>query len=385
MGDNPLKALRQYGQSIWLDNIRRDLMSSGELKRLIDEDGIRGLTSNPTLFEKAIGGSKDYDEQLLALRAKGKGTMESLEELTIQDIQMAADLFQAVYESSEGEDGFISLEVSPVLANKEEQTVEAVLDLFGRVARKNVMIKVPATKAGIRALRRLTAMGISINMTLIFSLECYEAVAKAYIEGLQQLDDNMVPMGSVRSVASVFVSRVDTLVDGLLAEQIQLCDDPLKKAEIESLVGKIAIANAKTIYQKFKTCFQSPDFLALQHRGAHLQRPLWGSTGTKDPNYSDVLYIEELIGKDTVNTVPPATLDAFRDHGKPRASSIEENSEEAVQRLKRLADFGIDLKAITKALQDAGVEAFALSYRKLIDAIVEKRGRLLAKHRMHAS
>ncbi len=384
MEENPLKALREYGQSVWLDNIRRDLMTSGELKRLIDEDGIRGLTSNPTIFEKAIGGSKDYDKQLLDLRAKGKGTMESLETLTIHDIQLAADLFQPLYESSNGEDGLISLEVSPLLARKEEETVEAVLNLFERVGRKNVMIKVPATEEGIRALTRLTGMGVSINMTLIFSLECYEAVAKAYIAGLKQLDDNLVPMGAVRSVASVFVSRVDTVVDQLLAERIEASSDPEEKAGFEALLGKIALANAKVIYQKFKHCFQDPAFLALQHRGAHLQRPLWGSTGTKNPNYSDILYVEELIGADTVNTMPPATLEAFRDHGVPKAS-IEENLAEAEQHLIRLADFGINLKTITHELQNAGLEAFSLSFRLLIDAIVEKRERLFAKHRKHSS
>ncbi|MFQ5598739.1 MAG: transaldolase [Nitrospiria bacterium] len=379
-----MKTLRTYGQSIWLDNIRRDLITSGELKRMIDEDGIRGVTSNPSIFEKAISGSSDYDEALLRLRAEGKSIPEILDGLTIQDIQLAADVFKPLYEESEGGDGYISLEVSPLLAHKEAETVEAVLDLYARVDRRNVMIKVPATAEGIRAHEQLTGMGISINMTLIFSLETYEAVAKAYINGLKRLDDSGQPMGFVRSVASVFVSRIETAADKLIAEKMEATQDPETLAALKSLTGKIAIANAKMIYQKFKSLFEAPDFLALKHRGAHVQRPLWGSTGTKNPSYSDVLYVEELIGPHTVNTAPPATLDAFRDHGRPRFS-IEEEVEDAETLLSQLQNQGIDLKGITDTLQAAGVKAFSDSYRNLIQVLEEKQERLLDRHRMHYS
>lgn len=384
MKDNPLKVLRSYGQSIWLDNIRRDLITSGGLKKMIDEDGIRGVTSNPTIFEKAISGSDDYDDPLLRLHSEGKTVPEILDGLMIQDIQMAADVFKSLYDQTEGEDGYISLEVSPLLSHKEDETVQAVLDIYKRVDRRNVMIKVPATQEGIRAHEQLTGMGISINMTLIFSQGCYEAVARAYIDGLKRLDDNGQPMGFVRSVASVFVSRVDTQADKSIEEKIRESPGSATLADIKSLTGKVAIANAKMIYQKFKALFSDPPFLALKKRGAHVQRPLWGSTGTKNPNYSDVLYVEELIGHDTVNTAPPATIDAFRDHGIPR-SSIEEKVDDAKATLEQLDRVGIDLAAITDQLQVAGVKSFSESYRNLINVITEKKERLLEKHKMHYS
>lgn len=382
MSHNPLKELRTYGQSIWLDNIRRDLIASGGLQKLIDEDGIRGVTSNPTIFEKAIIGSDDYDHDLMLLRAEGKRIPEILEGLAIQDIQMAADVFKPVFEDSGGEDGFISLEVSPLLADKEDETVEAVLDLYKRVARENVMIKVPATEAGIRAHERLTAMAISTNMTLIFSLKSYQAVAQAYINGLNQLDDQRQPLGAVRSVASVFVSRVDTTVDKAIAALLESEADKSIVKDLKSCVGEIAVANAKMIYASFKTLFQDKTFLELKKRGAHQQRPLWASTGTKNPAYSDVLYLEELIGAHTVNTVPPATMDAFRDHGKVRFS-VEEKVDEAEKILKILANAGINLEEITARLQDAGVQAFADSYQNLIVALTKKQEKLVDRHRMH--
>lgn len=376
MANNPLTELRTFGQSIWYDNIRRDLIESGGFKRLIDEDKMRGVTSNPSIFEKAIASSNDYDKQLMQVLSQGKRRAEEIfEELSIQDIQMAADIFKPVYDESDEEDGYISLEVSPLLSDQEEETVQAALDIFTRVDRPNIMIKVPATEAGIRAHERLIGMGIPINMTLIFSLECYEAVAKAYINGLKLLNDTGQPMGKVRSVASVFVSRIDTAADPLILA---------KGDELKSLAGKIAIANSKMIYQKFLTLFQSPDFLALKKLGAHMQRPLWGSTGTKNPNYSDVFYIEELIGPHTVNTAPPATIDAFRDHGKLRFS-IEEDVPEAEAVLSELKAGGIDLNTITKELQEAGVKAFANSYQNLLTAITQKKERLLDQHRMHYS
>lgn len=376
MANNPLTELRTFGQSIWYDNIRRDLIASGGLKKLIDDDKMRGVTSNPSIFEKAIANSDDYDEQLMQLISQGKNTAEEIfEALSIQDIQMAADIFKPVYDESDEEDGYISLEVSPLLSDQEEETVQAALDIFQRVNRPNIMIKVPATEAGILAHERLIGMGIPINMTLIFSLETYEAVAKAYINGLNQLNDTGQPLGKVRSVASVFVSRIDSAADPLITA---------KGEALKPLAGKIAIANSKVIYQKFKTLFASPEFLSLQKLGAHLQRPLWGSTGTKNPAYSDVLYIEELIGPHTVNTAPPATIDAFRDHGKLRFS-IEEDVPGAEAMLAQLSGAGIDLNAITKALQEAGVKAFADSYQNLLAAIAQKKERLLDQHKMHYS
>lgn len=375
MGTNPLTELRTFGQSIWLDNIRRDLILSGGLKDLIDDDKIRGVTSNPTIFEKAIAGSDDYDEQLMQLAAEGKNVEQILEDLSIRDIQMAADVFKPVYDESDEEDGYISLEVSPLLADQEEETVQAALDLFERVNRPNIMIKVPATEAGIRAHERLIGMGIPINVTLIFSIETYEAVARAYINGLRLLNDTGQPMGKVRSVASVFVSRIDTAADELI---LAGGDD------VKPLAGKIAVANAKMIYQKFLALFQNPDFLELKKLGAHVQRPLWGSTGTKNPNYSDVLYIEELIGPHTVNTAPPATIDAFRNHGSLRFS-LQEDVPGAKTALAQLSQAGIDLDAITKALQEAGIKAFADSYQNVLRAITQKKERLLGQHRIHYS
>ncbi len=377
MANNPLTELRTFGQSIWYDNIRRDLIESGGFKKLIDEDKMRGVTSNPSIFEKAIANSDDYDKQILQLVSEGTNDAEAIfEALSIQDIQRAADIFKPVYDESDEEDGYISLEVSPLLSDLEEKTVQAALDIFTRVNRPNIMIKVPATEAGIRAHERLIGMGIPINMTLIFSLDCYEAVAKAYINGLKLLNDTGQPMGKVRSVASVFVSRIDTAVDSLIASKTEDSSN--------GFAGKVAIANSKMIYQKFLTLFQTPDFLALKKLGAHVQRPLWGSTGTKNPNYSDVLYIEELIGPHTVNTAPPATIDAFRDHGKLRFS-IEEDVPAAEAVLDELKSGGIDLNAITKDLQEAGVKAFADSYKNLLAAITEKKRRLLDQHRMHYS
>lgn len=376
MGNNPLTELRTFGQSIWYDNIRRDLIKSGGFKKLIDEDKVQGVTSNPSIFENAIAGSNDYDEQLMQLVSQGKnGAEEIFEALSIQDIQMTADIFKSVYDASDEEDGYISLEVSPLLSDQEEETVQAALDIFKRVNRTNIMIKVPATEAGIRAHERLIGMGIPINMTLIFSIETYEAVAKAYINGLKLLNDTGQPMGKVRSVASVFVSRIDTAADKLIQE---------KGTALTAIAGKIAIANSKMIYQKFLALFQSPDFLALKKLGAHLQRPLWGSTGTKNPDYSDVRYIEELIGPHTVNTAPPATIDAFRDHGKLRFS-IGEDVAGAESVLNELKAGGIDLATITKELQEAGIKAFADSYNNLLAAITQKKERLLDQHKMHYS
>ncbi len=376
MKNNIIKELKKLGQSIWLDNIRRTLISSGELKGLIEE-GLMGVTSNPTIFEKAIAGSKDYDEQMQLLIAQGKETSEILDELSIKDIQMAADLFLPVFEETDGRDGFVSLEVNPTLAYKTIETIRAVKDIHQRVSRNNVMIKVPATPEGVGAIEELTADGFSINVTLIFSVERYEAVAKAYITGLKRRIKKGLPLGPVRSVASVFVSRIDTVVDKLLEGRIQASKDAEEEEALKVLLGKVAISNAKLVYQRFKALFEGQEFLELQKHGAHPQRPLWASTGTKNPNYPDLLYVEELIGPDTVNTVPPATLIAFRDHGKIRPS-LEEDLEGARKTIEKIGELGINLKRVMHELQEQGVHAFAESFMKLTACISAKRGVILS-------
>lgn len=360
---NPLQAVQQYGQSIWLDYIRRSLLTSGKLKRLVEEDGLRGVTSNPTIFQKAIAGSNEYDDTVRAvLAADPHADARTLyERLAVEDIQRAADVLRPVYDETDGADGFVSLEASPHLAYDTVGTINEVQHLWQAVNRPNVMIKVPATPQGIPAIEALIAEGININITLMFSLDHYEAVAQAYIRGLSRCADPH----RVASVASFFVSRVDGKVD----QALQKIGTP----EAKALQGKIAIANAKIAYQRFRAIFYGEPFAALRAQGACVQRPLWGSTSTKNPAYADVLYVEELIGTDTVNTMPPSTLNAFRDHGKVRGPTVEERIEEAHTALERLAELGIDLKAITEQLQQDGVQAFADSFDALLEALTEKR------------
>lgn len=368
---NIIKELKKYGQSLWLDNIRRALITSGELKELINE-GLTGVTSNPTIFEKAIAGSRDYDKQMLLLITEGKGVTETLNALTIKDIQMAADLFLPVFEETDGQDGFVSIEVNPALAYKTDETIRAVKEIHQRVKRNNVMIKVPATPEGVRAIEELTAEGFSINVTLIFSVERYEEVAKAYIAGLKRRIKKGLSLGPVQSVASVFVSRIDTVVDKLLEGRIHASKDAEEEEELKSLLGKVALSNAKLIYQRFKAFFEGQEFLELQKHGAHPQRPLWASTGTKNSNYTDLLYVVELIGPDTVNTVPPATLIAFRDHGRVRPS-LEEDLEGARKTIEKIGELGINLKRVMHELQEQGVHAFVKSFTKLTACISAKR------------
>ena len=362
---NPLRALQQYGQSVWLDYIRRDLLTSGELKRLIEKDGLRGMTSNPTIFDKAIGGSAEYDSALrAAVRAEPSLSTKALfERVAIEDIRVAADALRLVYDSSGGADGFVSFEVSPDLAYDKDTTIAEAQRLFKTIGKPNVMIKVPATPQGVFAVETLIAEGININATLMFSLGHYEAVAQAYLRGLRR---NGRP-GQIASVASFFVSRVDTLVDGKL--------EAVGTPEALALRGKIGVANCKIVYQRFRELFRGANFAEFAKRGARVQRPLWASTGTKNKAYSDVLYVEELIGPDTVNTLPPATLDAFRDHGQPRAS-LESGVEEAREALASLRKLNIDLDAITETLQTQGVAAFAESYEQLLRTLEKKRSAL---------
>ena len=364
---NRLKELTQQGQSIWLDYIRRNLIRSGELKKLVEEDGVRGVTSNPTIFEKAIAGSTDYDEALRAMLAENPDVEvgKLYEPLAIEDIQSAADELRPVYDASNGDDGYVSLEVSPHLAHDTEKTISEAKRLRAAVNRPNLMIKVPATPAGIPAIEQLIADGLNINVTLMFSMDHYEAVARAYVQGLERCDN---PAG-VASVASFFVSRVDTLVDKELAAN--------GTPEAKALMGKIAIANSKVVYRRFLEIFHGEGFVSLRQRGARVQRPLWASTGTKNPDYSDVLYVENLIGPETVNTLPPDTLNAFRDHGKIPGATVKEGVREAEDMLAQLAALGIDLGAITGKLQRDGVASFAASFDQLMAALDDKRKRLM--------
>jgi transaldolase len=370
---NPLRQLENFGQSVWLDYIRRDLLLSPEFRRLIEEDGLKGMTSNPTIFEKAIGGSNDYDEQFAELVQAQKGVDELYEALTTDDIKRAADALRSVYDSTDGRDGFVSFEVSPQLANDTKGTIAAAHRYFEMIGRPNLMVKVPATPAGLPAIEQLISEGHNINITLMFSLKHYEAVAGAYIRGLEKRAQAGQPLNRVASVASVFVSRVETLVDKRLEEKLK----PAPNEAIAALRGTAAVANAKLIYQRFKEVFGGERFEQLQAKGARVQRPLWASTGTKNPAYSDVKYVDELIGPDTVNTMPPATMDAFRDHGKPR-QTLEQGLTEASETAHRLSDARIDLIRVGEELQQEGVESFAQSFADLMATIEKRRAALMA-------
>ncbi|MGD0289309.1 MAG: transaldolase [Candidatus Binataceae bacterium] len=365
---NPVRQLESFGQSVWLDYIRRDLLSSAEFRRMIDEDGLDGMTSNPTIFKKAIDGSNAYDEQLKQLARAGKSVEEIYEALTTDDIKLAADKLRPIYDRSEGRTGYVSYEVSPLLANDTDGTIAAARRCASMINRPNLMIKVPSTPAGIPAIEQLISEGRCINVTLMFSLKHYEGVANAYIRGLERRIKAGGALDRIASVASVFVSRVETLVDKLLEAKLKANPDEANAA----LCGTAAVANAKLIYQRFVELFHSDRFKALAAKGARVQRPLWASTGTKDPKYSDVKYVQELIGRDTVNTMPPATMDAFRDHGKPRLS-VTEGVEQAREIRTRLAALGIDLDEVGETLQKEGVESFSKSYEELLAAIKKRR------------
>jgi transaldolase len=368
---NPLLELHRLGQSVWLDNISRHILNSGELKKLIEEDGLCGVTSNPTIFEKAINGSQDYNADIKRLARDGKSVEDIYDVLVVEDIQRAADLFRTRFRESSGHDGYVSLEVSPKLANDTDKTLHEARRLWKRVNRPNLMVKVPATPAGIPAFEQLISEGININVTLMFSLQHYIRVAEAYVRGLEKRARRGESL-SVASVASFFVSRVDTLIDKQLEEKLALAGTNEEKKEIESLLGKAAIANSRLVYQEFKEIFARPNFLALKEKGARVQRPLWASTSTKNPKYRDVIYVEQLVGPDTVDTMPPATIDAFRHHGEARAT-LEEKLADARQLFSRLARVGIDIDAATEKLQVDGVKLFADSFDMLMQALSAKR------------
>ncbi|MEA2239189.1 MAG: transaldolase / glucose-6-phosphate isomerase [Thermoanaerobaculia bacterium] len=365
---NPLRDLAKTGQSVWFDQMERRLVSSGDLQRMIDEDDLRGLTSNPTIFEKAIGGSDDYEEQLRTLASQNKTRDEIYDAITIEDIGNAADVFRPVYDRCKGGDGFCSLEVSPLLARDTAGTTAEAKRLFATLGRPNVMIKIPATPEGIPAIEESIAAGININITLIFSNDVYSKVMEAYLRGLERRVEQGLPINEIASVASFFVSRIDALAEKQIEARLKEKDDPAVRA----LLGKVAIANAKLAYQLFKETFSGERWEKLRHHGANVQRPLWASTGTKNPAYSDVLYIESLIGADTVNTVPPATYKAFKDHGRV-AMTLEADLDEAREVLRKFAEKGFSLEAITAKLTDDGVKSFDESFASLMATIEARR------------
>ncbi|MGH7864785.1 MAG: transaldolase, partial [Candidatus Binataceae bacterium] len=333
--ENPIRRLEHFGQSVWLDYIRRHLLSSAQYRRMLGEDGLKGMTSNPTIFEKAIGGSTDYDGQLKELAPSSKSIDDIYEALSFTDIRMACDALRPLYDKTGGRDGFVSYEVSPLLSNDTRGTLAAARRYWETIARPNLMIKVPATPAGLPAIEQLLADGLNINITLMFSLRHYEAVAEAYLRGLERRAKDGKPLERIASVASVFVSRVETLVDKRLDEKLKSRPDEA----IAALRGASAVANSKLIYERFKEIFSSARFKALERNGARVQRPLWASTGAKNPAYSDIKYVQELIGPNTVNTMPPATMDAYRDHGDPRAT-LEEGIDDARRTVEQLGRAG---------------------------------------------
>jgi transaldolase / glucose-6-phosphate isomerase len=366
---NPLKQLQTLGQSIWLDYIRRDLLKGGELQRLIEEDGLKGMTSNPSIFEKAIAGTTLYQDFLDSFSSRAdldaKGRFELL---AIRDIQDAADLLRPVYQSTKRRDGYVSLEVSPFLANDTRGTIAEVRRLWKQVARENVMIKIPGTPEGIPAIRQTLSEGININITLLFAQEVYEEVAQAFLDGLEKFASGGGDVSRVASVASFFISRIDTLVDSLVNEHLKKETDPARKAKLQGILGKVAIANGKLTYEAYERIFSSPRWRALAAKGAQTQRVLWASTSTKNPAYRDVLYVEELVGPHTVNTLPPATIEAFRDHGKARVS-LTEDLAGARQTMADLAAVGISMKEVTGKLTKDGVKLFADAFDQLLEAV----------------
>lgn len=369
---NPLQALGGYGQSVWLDYIRRSLLTSGELARLIKEDGLRGVTSNPAIFEKAIAGSTDYTEILGTLAPRYADAKALYEQVAIRDIQDAADVLRPVYEQTQRRDGYVSLEVSPYLAHETEGTLEEARRLWEAVGRDNLMIKVPATPEGIPAIEQLISEGINVNVTLLFAQETYERVARAYIAGIGKRAAQGGDVRRVASVASFFISRIDTAIDALLTAKLKTATSASEQALLRSLLGKVAIANAKLTYQRYQELFRDEAWQALANKGAQTQRVLWASTSTKNPNYRDVLYVEELIGVDTVNTIPPSTFDAFRDHGRLRAS-LTEGLEEAHDTMEALAQVGISMREVTEQLVKDGVRLFAEPFDKLLAAVEKTR------------
>jgi len=366
---NPLQELLNYGQSMWLDYIRRDLFTTGKLKNMIANDGLRGMTSNPSIFEKAIADSSLYDDILHSLAGrKDLDATGRYEQIAIRDIQDAADTLRPVYQESNFRDGYVSLEVSPYLARKTKETIEEARRLWKTVQRENVMIKVPGTAEGLPAIRQLIGEGINVNVTLLFAQEVYEKVAEAYVAGLEDLAGRGGNLKKMAGVASFFISRIDTLVDSMLNETLKGTSDASQQTLYNSLLGKVAIANGKLTYQRYQNIFSGPRWQALAAKGAQTQRVLWASTSTKNPAYRDVIYVEELIGPDTVNTMPPATVEAFRDHGRLR-NALTEDVPGAQKVMDDLGRAGISINEVTDKLTDDGVKLFAEAFDKLLAAV----------------
>ena len=371
-GGNPLKGLLAYGQSVWMDYIRRDLLTGGGLKNMIADDGLRGMTSNPTIFEKSINGSNLYDDILNSPEAKSLNAKGLFEKIAIRDVQDACDIFRPVYDESKHRDGYVSLEVSPYLANDTAGTLEEARRLWKAVNRPNLMVKVPGTPEGLPAIRTLLEEGLNINITLLFAQSTYEKVADAYIDALEARAAKGQPIGHIASVASFFVSRIDTLIDGKIDNMLKTASGDTK-ALLESVHGTIAIANAKLTYKKYQELFSGPRWSALAAKGAQTQRLLWASTSTKNPKYRDVIYAEELIGADTVDTMPPATFDSFRNHGQLRHSLIDDVPS-AARHMENLAKAGISMKEVTDQLVTDGVRLFADAFTTLLAATGKHAG-----------
>jgi transaldolase / glucose-6-phosphate isomerase len=372
-GKNPLKGLLDYGQSPWMDYIRRDLLTDGELQRLIHDDGLRGMTSNPSIFAKAITSSKFYSDILDSPDAKKLNATQLYEKIAVRDVQDAADIFRPVYDESRHRDGYVSLEVSPTLALEMQKTLDEARRLWKMVNRPNVMIKVPGTKECVPAIRQLLEEGININITLLFAQSAYEQVAEVFIAALEARAAKNQNLAHIASVASFFVSRIDTLADSLIDEKLKSASDPNQKALLNGLKGKVAIANAKVTYKKYQELFSGPRWNALKAKNAQTQRLLWASTSTKNKAYRDVLYVEELIGADTVDTIPPATFDAFRDHGKLRPS-LTENVDQAFKTMADLEKAGLSMKQITDKLLVDGIKLFADAFTELLEATGKTAG-----------
>jgi transaldolase len=379
MTTNPLFELRGHGQSIWFDTISRRLINSGGLQELIDSYAVVGVTSNPTIFEKAIGGSTDYDEEIRALSEAGQSAERVFDQLATDDIRNACDILLPVYEQSDHVDGRVSIEVGPQLAHQTEATMEEARRLWHTVDRPNLMVKIPGTHEGIPAIEQMVYEGLSINITLLFAVSIYEQVMEAYLRGLEHRVAEGKPIDQIHSVASFFVSRVDTMVDKELEAKLHATNDPVEQERLRGLLGKAAIANAKLAYQAFKRVFSGPRWEGLAAKGANLQRPLWASTSTKNPAYPDTMYIVELVGSHTVNTVPENALLAFADHGVIRGDTVEEDVEGARRVVRQLAEAGVDLQDVTeRRLIAEGVRSFADSFEKLIAELRRKRDAVLA-------
>lgn len=374
MADNLLHQLKPLGQAVWLDNIRRAHILSGALKKLIEEDGISGETSNPAIFEKAIAGnSADYADAMRKLIDAGKSAFEIYDALSIEDVRMACDVFRPVYDETGGANGYVSIEVAPSLAHDTAATIADALRLFRAVDRPNAMIKIPGTPEGVPAIEECLYAGLNVNVTLLFSLEAHEAVAWAYVRALERRAAEGKPVDRIASVASFFISRIDTLADKLLADTMEAAADAALKTRIGALRGRAAIANAKMAYALFQRIFGDARFLALKAKGARVQRPLWASTSTKNPAYPDTVYADALIGPDTVNTMPPETIDAFRDHGRPVAT-IADDVDGARRVLQDLESVGVSMKAVTQQVLDEGVVKFEQAFDQLLASIEKKIG-----------